>query len=380
MKNSRDVLGLPVIDLSEGRSLGRVQGLVFDPASRKVESLEVGERSLLKTKSLLVPFNQIRSIGNDAITLYEDVSSDESPEADGNGYRLLGGRLVTMDGTLVGTVDDYTFSPEDGAVAELLVAVEKSRSQLRLPISAVANFGRDFIILNDNYRDMSSEITPPDSTARQFINTVEMKAIQFAMGREAGQDVFDDEGQPVIRKGEKVTAEIIELARAKNRLSSVLLAAGVGELLEGLDFTKEKVDAGSKKLLEAWQKLRHRSQEWVSRRLDDERISPTGELRELWHQLQHKINLGGRELEEATRIKIKQYVTGKVLNQPLYGQHGEVFAAGGETVTPELADRAEAAGLLPQLLLACMAGDVQSALEPIKQLVKNFIKELDKRQ
>lgn len=379
MKNSRDVLGLPVIELTEGRSLGRVQGLIFNPVSRKVESLEVGERSLLKTKTVLVPFNRIRSIGNDAITLHEDVYT-ESESAENGGYKLLGGRLITMDGSLVGTVDDYTFSLEDGTATELLVLVERSRSLLKLPISAVANFGRDFIILNDNYREMSSEITPPDSTTKQFINTVETKAVQFALGREAGQDVFDDEGQPVIRKGETVTADIIDLARAKNRLSNVLLAAGVGELLEGLDFTKEKVDAGSKKLLDAWQRLRHRSHEWVSRRLDDEKISPTGELRELWYQLQNKVNQSGRELEEATRVKIKQYVTGKMLNQSVYGKQGEVFAAKGDTVTPELAEKAEAEGLLPQLLLVSVASDAQSALEPIIQHVQNFIRDLDRRK
>ena len=62
MKRSRDVVGLPVIELLEGKSLGRVHSLVVNPVTRRVQALEVGERSLLKTKTELIPFEKLRSI------------------------------------------------------------------------------------------------------------------------------------------------------------------------------------------------------------------------------------------------------------------------------------------------------------------------------
>lgn len=379
MKKSRDVVGLPVIDLKEGKGLGRVHSLIVNPISRRVEAIEVGERVLLKTKTELLPFAKLRSIGPDAITLtrQEDlVDAQQQPElASLLEKKLLATRVVTADGSLVGTVDDFSFNPADGNLAELFINTEKTRVSLVLPLTVVENFGRDFIIVEEDYLAQSWEIEAVSSerSGRQIVHSLEVKAIEYALGREAGQDVSSEDGVLIIRKGEKVTSEVIDLARGKNRLTQLLIAAGVGELLEGMDYTKEKLDAGSKKLLDSWQSLKGLSHEWLSRRLDDERSSPTGELRELWLQLQGKLAKGGRELEDVARQKMHGYVLGKTLSQPVYEQDGILIGGRGDLVTEQMRDSAEAAGRLPQLFLSAMAGEVQAALEPIKKQLKDIL-------
>ncbi len=383
MKNAREVIGLPVIELVEGKSLGRVHGLIFNPLTRKVDALEVGERSLLKSHLQKVSFAQVRSFGTDAVTLHSDVvpESEDAAEADERpDTKLAGRRVVTADGTLAGTVEDFSFNTASGELAEIYLSREKARGLLRLPAATVQNFGRDFIIISEDYLQQAGEVPGEEGTARQIIHTVEAKAIQFSLNREAGQDVFDDEGSAIIRKGEKVTVEVIELARQKNRLIHVLLAAGVGELLEGLDFTREKLDAGSRKLLDAWQSLRNRSQEWMSRRIDDERGGPTGELRELWFQLQGKLSQSGQKIEDSTLAAIREYVQGKTLLNPFHDDQGNLLAARGDVITAELVGKAEAAGRLPHLFLAAAAGDVHSVLEPIKNQLKNVLQDFQKKE
>jgi uncharacterized protein YrrD len=381
MKKSRDVVGLPVIELTEGRSLGRVQSLIVNPGTRRVEAMEVGERSLLKTKTKLIPFGKLRSIGTDAITL-QDFDAVQNPEdypelASLMERNLIGSRVVTEDGTLAGTIEDFSFDPANGVMAKLFLQVEKTRGYLAFSIDVVNNFGRDFIIVREDYLTAAREIDPgqAERSGRQIVHSLEVKAIEFALGREVGQDVLDDNGGYIIHKGDKVTSEAIDLAREKNRLTQLLIAAGVGELLDGVDFTREKLDTGSKRLLEAWHSLRGRSHEWLSKRLEDDRPSPTGELRELWNQLQGKLAQSGRELEDTTKTKIREYVVGKTLAHPVYNKEGILIGGRGDLVTIEMRDSAEAVDRLPQLFLSAAGGDVQTALDPIKQQIKDIIGE-----
>ncbi|MBS4021649.1 MAG: PRC-barrel domain-containing protein [Dethiobacter sp.] len=383
MKNAREVVGLPVIELRQGGSLGRVQSLVFNSTTRRVDALEIGERSLLKSRLQQVPFSAVRSFGSDAVTLhgYDPAPEDtQAQDVELQGKKLSGSRLITVDGTLAGTVDDFSFSTKNGELVDLYVALEKPGGHLKLPVTSVENFGRDFIVISGDYLEHSARINNGDGAAKQLVHSVEAKAVQFAINREAGQDVFDEEGGAIVRKGEKVTVEVIELAREKNRLAHVLLAAGVGELLDGLDFTREKLDTGSRKLLEAWQALRNRSHEWMSRRVDDERAGPTGELRELWLQLQGKLSHGGHKLEETTLAGMKKYVEGKTLANPVHDEHGNLLAAKGELVTAELADRAEGAGRLTHLFLSAAAGEIQSALTPIKNQLGDMLNDWQKKE
>ncbi len=381
LKSAKDVIGLPVIELSEGKSLGRITALVFNPVARRIEALEVGERSLLKTKMQQIPFSLVRSFGDDAVTLHGFTSEQEEKEGKDEiiEKKLPGSRLVTVDGTLVGTVEDFSFNTENGSLIDLYVALEKT-GHLKLPLAVAENFGSDFIIISQDYMKQATRMGGNEGAAKQLVHSVEAKAIQFALNREAGQDVFDEEGTAVIRKGETVTGEVIELAREKNRLSHVLLAAGVGELLDGLDFTKEKLDTGSRKLLETWQSLRNRGQEWMSRRIDDERTGPTGELRELWFQLQSSVSKGSHKLEESTLEGMRKYVEGKVLAHPVHDDNGNPLAAKGDLVTAELVVSVEEAGRLPQLFLSAAAGDVQSVLDPIKDQLKKVLQDWQRKE
>ena len=383
MKKSRDVIGLPVIELMEGKSLGRVHSLVINPTTRTVVALEVGERSLLKTKTELVPFTMIRSIGGDAVTLQSHDAvqqAEEQPElAALMEKKLIGTRAVTVDGTLAGTVEELAFNEADGAMTEIFLLVEKTRAHLALPLSVVDSFGRDFVIVNEDYLVQARQVEASgaaDRPGRHFAHSVEVKAIEFVLGREAGQDVTDEDGTFIIRRGETVTIDVISDAREKNRLTQVLIAAGVSDLLEGLDFTKEKLDSGSKKLLESWEHLRGRSHEWLARKLEDDRPGPTSELRELWFQLQGRMAEGGRELEEETRVKIRNYVLDKSLAHPVYDKNGILLGGRGDQVTLEMRETAEQAERLPQLFLSAAAGDVQLALDPIKKQIKDVLDNL----
>lgn len=377
MKKSREIVGLPVIELQEGYSLGRVVSLLVNRIHRHVEALEVGERTLLKTKTEVIPFTKLHRIGDDAITVNTaDAKQKSKTDSETTIFseNLLNTQAITADGKFLGNIEEFSFNPEDGALSEIFIVTEKTHTHLALPVATIKTFGRDFIIINEDYQTHAQEV---DLAAfhTTFVKTLENKAVDFALERAVKQDVVDEGGDIIIQKGEKVTTETITLARQKGRLPQLLFAAGVGELLDGIDFTREKLDAGSKKLMEAWHRLRGRSQDWLNRKLDDDMTGTTAELRDLWQQVQSKLIQGSREIEEVTRARIHTFVLDKKLSNPVYDQDGALLAGRNDVVTAEIIAKAEEAGRLPQLFLSASANEVQGALDPVVKQIRHILGE-----
>jgi uncharacterized protein YrrD len=179
MKNAREVVGMHVMDLSEGGSIGRVKSLVFNPSTRRVKALEVGERSLFRKSLKQVSFSAIRSFGSDKVTLHSFDAAPEDNQAqdttETQGKMLAGKRLITVDGTLVGTVDDFSFSTENGELFYLYVVLEKTGEYLNLPVTSVEHFGHDDIVISDDYLEHSTKIY---FMKREQPSTVKIKELQ----------------------------------------------------------------------------------------------------------------------------------------------------------------------------------------------------------
>src|SRR5690349_15432519 len=114
--------GMPVISMQEGTRLGRVEQALFDLAARQLRAVEVrGDAG-----TFIVPFEQIESIGSDAVT----VASSQVTQAPNTGSSLgtlLGmhelGKLKVVDnaGTLLGSLDAIEFNAASGNVTQLSV-------------------------------------------------------------------------------------------------------------------------------------------------------------------------------------------------------------------------------------------------------------------
>jgi len=72
--------------------------------------------------------------------------------------KLLGKRLVTSDGTLVGTVIDFSFSTGNGELIHLYLILQNTWEYLELPVTLVDDFGDDTIVVSGNYLDHSIKI------------------------------------------------------------------------------------------------------------------------------------------------------------------------------------------------------------------------------
>jgi sporulation protein YlmC with PRC-barrel domain len=115
---------MPVVSMDDGTKIGNVQELLFDTGKLRLAALRL---TAAGGKSLL-PFEAVRSFGNDVITV-ENVSVTQGTEgnATADTFRslsdLVGLRVINGEGTWLGDVRDIELAVKDGAIE--LITVRK---------------------------------------------------------------------------------------------------------------------------------------------------------------------------------------------------------------------------------------------------------------
>jgi len=159
MRKSKQLLNLPVFSLEEGQQIGKVKGLVIDPARKAVVALIIEEKGRLKEQKF-IPFNQLRSIGEDAITvergnyLQKGATLPEILKLTKDKVEVLGTRIVLENGTILGHVDEFYIDLQTGEIVGLefsegiLNNVMQGRAYL--DASFIRTLGRQMTVCTDD--------------------------------------------------------------------------------------------------------------------------------------------------------------------------------------------------------------------------------------
>jgi uncharacterized protein YrrD len=113
-----ELKGRAVINVEDATKVGEVENLLLDPGSRKVLGLKV-KTSGLFSSPLIVAVPQIINIGPDAVTVKADLSSSDKAKSEKEWVELtdiLGNKVVTDAGTMVGEIHDVLLDPVSAAV------------------------------------------------------------------------------------------------------------------------------------------------------------------------------------------------------------------------------------------------------------------------
>lgn len=394
-KKSSEVLDLSVIDLSNGTSVGKVASLVVDAAKRQVIGIEVTSKSLLKSKTCFIPINKLRHIGSDAITVNDTVSLVEegvAPELKKpEQANLLRKKVISEEGVLAGSVEDFSFD-ENGNLKDLYLSGKRKADFLKgntlLPASAILNIGQDYVIVAGDYATQLQEKEPVafkqiKDKGKEISSSLETKAIAFALNKTVKHDIYKPAGELIIAGGETVTLETIELARESGRLPQLLVATGTGELLDLLDKPKEKLDSGSKKLLEYWHKIKNKSTTEDNEERDSsfedspETSSTEKEIRDFFLQLQDLGKLTLEKVGEASTDKMRQFLLGKKSLEKIQTPEENILVGKDQVIDSDIIRQVEEAGLLLQLFANVMRGEVQSHLKTYKNFLEETFEKKD---
>lgn len=124
MRKSKQLLNLPVFSLEEGQQIGKVKGLVIDPAKKAVVALIIEEKGWPKEQKF-IPFSQLRSVGENAITversnsLQRGATLPEILKLTRDKVDVSGTRIVLENGTILGQVDEFYIDLQTGEIVGL---------------------------------------------------------------------------------------------------------------------------------------------------------------------------------------------------------------------------------------------------------------------
>jgi uncharacterized protein YrrD len=179
MIRATDLRDRAVVDLGTGARIGVVDELVVDPAGRRVAGLIVtsGRGLLGRGPRRTIPASAVHALGGDAITVRLAAATDAAIESVADLPLLahvVGRKVLTQGGQLLGTIEDVLIQPPDGLIVGYALAdqgagglaalLDAGRRDARRYIRADVELlvGRDVVVVPD---DAVADGEPADEPA-----------------------------------------------------------------------------------------------------------------------------------------------------------------------------------------------------------------------
>lgn len=165
IQTARQLAGLAVITLSGGERLGRIDDVVFHPATGRVTGFLV-DRGGMFTKPKFLPAAEVQGLGTDALTINREDTLADSEAAgfppDELASKTLDGRpVLNQAGTILGKISDIAVDTATLTVPYLLLATGLLDNALhgkpQLSLAEIQTIGADSVIVSNNYDPKSPQ-------------------------------------------------------------------------------------------------------------------------------------------------------------------------------------------------------------------------------
>ncbi len=129
-----------VVNTTTATRVARVDGFVVVPGPARVALLRLSKVSGAGT---LVSWDDVKGFGPDAVTVANDTVIRPARDAleqraEDNDLEVLGKRILSEQGTELGTITDVDFDPETGAVTTLITKTEAIDGQRMIGLGSYA--------------------------------------------------------------------------------------------------------------------------------------------------------------------------------------------------------------------------------------------------
>ncbi|MGE5576359.1 MAG: PRC-barrel domain-containing protein, partial [Syntrophothermus sp.] len=247
MRKSKELLGLPVLDLQAGRALGKLRGFLIDPVKKAVVAYTVSE-SRWARDDRVIGIRDVYSVGKDAVTVREArklvkaLQTFEFRRLAENRVELYNTRVLTESGQYLGAVDEFTFDPADGRILGYYVTSGRIKDAFRgrpiISANEVLTIGTDAIIVREQVSTQLPTLSSSNqrTTAEPNVKT----ASRDPDTAKAGETVQENEEAPGASENPQ-TSETLPPASA-SASTFAIPSAGAGD--EGPFFKAARYEPG----------------------------------------------------------------------------------------------------------------------------------------
>lgn len=205
--NAMYLLDMPVFSINEAEAIGVVKNIIIDPLEKCLLALAVDKRGWYHDVRV-IPAAKIRSIGEDVINIDEKQSAQRAVnlprivEYMHKPYSLVGSRIISDDGHLLGKVERFYLTREDGRISHLDIGGGLFAGRTCVPAEYIMTIGTDAVVV--------------DRACLQHLQvTAGVLQVNFAAARERAAGLWQQTVDGTQRLGKGVLQHINEARRQR---------------------------------------------------------------------------------------------------------------------------------------------------------------------
>ncbi|MBM7701351.1 PRC-barrel domain-containing protein [Metabacillus iocasae] len=257
MKKSTEIINLPIISITEGVEIGQVKSIIINPDKFSVDFLTTQQEDWqIGVKA--IPFKKVIGVGEYAVTVENDsaiMDLSEIPIANelfNKKISLIGSRVMTRKGELLGEISEYHVNDDNGDLVGLSLKIKGE--EVILPITEVITLGKqmvivsehakeNFVVVTDDLEKISVKEVPShksvveqpavspaiEEKTEQKVNDLKEKQVQLLINKNVIKDIYNQNGELLIAKGTTLTEEHITNAQEAGPTVFVELSMNVAE-------------------------------------------------------------------------------------------------------------------------------------------------------
>ena len=318
MKKSVEIIGLPVISITEGRELGMSKSLLIDAPNGSIAAITIEDEDWYRGVKLL-PYSSVIAIGEDAVTItnseniltLED-AGDYEAMMDTN-IKIIGTKAITKSGTIQGKVVEIYIG--DNGKIEKCEIEGRDGSLSEIVSEQISIFGKQVTVI-DSEGEKKTEIIAPVETPAVAAPKTEAPKVEVKEAPKAEAPKAEVKEAP---KTEAPKAEIKEAPKAEAQKAEVKEAP--------------KAEAPKAEVKEA-----------------PKTEAPKAQVKEAPKAEAPKaVDAAAQMADKATEERHRRFLLGKTVTKDSVSATGVVLAKTGDVVTEEILQKVKMANMFIDL-------------------------------
>ncbi len=185
MKKTQEVLGLPIISISDGVEVGRVKSILINAEKGAIDYIVV-DSGIQILSARVIPTGSVLGIGEYALTIENDSAINDIGKIPAaidllqKNIQVKGAKVLTKKGRLVGEIGDFYFDENESCkITGLEYIADITHKCVRIiPRECVITFGKNLIIVSDDVEStlidrltqLESGDKPSDSEKKNLVS------------------------------------------------------------------------------------------------------------------------------------------------------------------------------------------------------------------